>query len=269
VCRFAAYLGPSARLSTLLYDPPRSLEVQAYAPREQLHGSVNVDGTGVAWWDDPAERVPLRYVSERSPWSDPNLPALAPRLRAGVQLAAVRSATPGMPFSAGAVAPFLAGRLAGVHNGRIGAFRERTCGPLLARLPGRLVGGVGALSDSVVLFLHVVTAFERDPDAGLAAAVRAGVAEVARVCAEHDAAATLTVAVADGERVVALRAAVGSPANSLYTLRGGGRWPDAVLLASEPLDDDPAWRPVPVGCVVELTSEGVATVAVPELKDAA
>ena len=48
MCRLAARTGPSAPLSSLLYDPPRSLEVLAYDPREQQSGHVNVDGTGVA-----------------------------------------------------------------------------------------------------------------------------------------------------------------------------------------------------------------------------
>ena len=50
MCRLAAYAGPPAPLSALLYDPPHSLEHQAYAPRELVSGNVNVDGTGVAWW---------------------------------------------------------------------------------------------------------------------------------------------------------------------------------------------------------------------------
>jgi glutamine amidotransferase len=49
MCRMAAYVGPDAPLSALLYDPPHSLERRAYQPRELIHGAVNVDGTGVAW----------------------------------------------------------------------------------------------------------------------------------------------------------------------------------------------------------------------------
>ncbi len=281
MCRLAAYLGPPAPLSTLLYDAPRSLEVQANAPREQLQGNVNVDGMGIAWWEPEHPRpsgqvserprwpAPLRYVSERPPWSDQNLPALAPRLLGRIQLAAVRSATPGMPFSPGAVAPFVRGALAAAHNGRIEAFRERMCRVLLERLPGHLLGALDVLSDSTLLFLHIAAYLEREPGAGLAAAVRGGAGEVARACAEQGAAATLTLAVADGECVAALRAAVGRPTNSLYTLHDGRRWPGAVLLASEPLDDDPAWRPVPAGSLVELTRDGVVTVALPKLETAA
>ena len=67
MCRLAAHVGRPVALSTLLYDPPRSLEVLAHSPRELTHGVVNVDGTGVAWWPDRDE-PPLRYVTERTPW---------------------------------------------------------------------------------------------------------------------------------------------------------------------------------------------------------
>ncbi|MDP8970062.1 MAG: hypothetical protein M3N52_06135, partial [Actinomycetota bacterium] len=121
----AAYLGPPRPLSTLLYEPPRALQVQAYDPKEQLFGGVNVDGTGVAWWVDD-EPAPLLYRSDRPPWSDPNLPDLSRRLRARVQLAAVRSASPGIPYGTNYVAPFVHGTLACAHNGWLGEFRRAT-----------------------------------------------------------------------------------------------------------------------------------------------
>ena len=49
MCRIAAYAGPPVTLSAVLYDPPHSLERQAYRPNELVHGTVNVDSTGVAW----------------------------------------------------------------------------------------------------------------------------------------------------------------------------------------------------------------------------
>ncbi|HEX9888931.1 MAG TPA: hypothetical protein VGA69_05605, partial [Nitriliruptorales bacterium] len=125
MCRLAAYVGPPAPLSTLLYDPPRSLQVLSYQPRELLYGSVNVDGTGIAWWDE-IDQPPLRYVTASPPWSDPNLASLAPRLTGRVQLAAVRGATPDIPFGPANVAPFAHDGVAFVHNGWVGEFRRGT-----------------------------------------------------------------------------------------------------------------------------------------------
>lgn len=179
MCRLAAYLGPPVPLSRLLFDPPRSLEVQAHDPREQLHGTLNVDGTGVAWWNGDGEE-PLRYVNDRPPWSDPNLRGLAPRLTGRVQLAAVRSATVGHPFGPGNVAPFTYGHFSGAHNGFLGRYREATARPLTALLPDSHYSAMSAVSDSLTLFLRAVALHEERPADGLAAAVRRTVLEVGR-----------------------------------------------------------------------------------------
>lgn len=289
MCRLAAYVGPPVPLSALLYDPPHSLDRQAYAPREMLSGHVNVDGTGVAWWPpaDPGgtgstgeagdtrgtgstretgeagetgQTEPLRYVSERPPWSDPNLPTLAPRLRGRMQIAAVRSATPGVPFGPATVAPFTHGRLAGAHNGWLGRFRERTGRVLAERLPDDLHARLEAFSDSVLVFLTVVKHLDARPEAGLAEAVRAAAGEVVGVCAEADAEATLNLVVGDGERVVAVRTSHGVDANNpLAVLQGGERWRHASLIASEPLDDDEGWQSVADDQLVEVAPGGTTT----------
>lgn len=260
MCRIAAYVGPGVSLASVLYDPPHSLEHQAYAPRQMLMGNVNVDGTGLAWWpaDAPADEPPLRYVSERPPWSDPNLPGLAPRVEARMLLAAVRSATPGVPFGSGNIAPFVHGRLAAVHNGWLGRFREQTGRELAARLPEHLYARVDAVSDSLLVVLTVVKHHEERGEADLPGALRAATAEILDICAGADAEATLNVAVGDGERIVGVRTSRGTEGNNpVHFLQGGTTWPGGTLLASEPLDDDPAWEPVPDDHLFEVTAEGI------------
>jgi len=256
MCRFAAYVGPPAPLSTLLYDPPHSLEVQAYAPREMRSGTVNVDGTGIAWWPEPGP--PLRYISDKPPWSDPNLPLLAPRLRAGTQLAAVRSATPGMTLGAAAVAPLLFDHLAGAHNGFIDGFGGGWARVLLERLPDDLHAAIDVRSDSAVVLATVAHQLREGPDRGLAGAVAAAITSIAAVCDERSINATLNLLVSDGREVVASRAAAGTAANSLYLLASGGRWPAATVIASEPLDDDARWAPVADQSVVTVTPDGTS-----------
>ena len=257
MCRFAAYVGPPVPLSTLLYDAPHSLEIQAYAPRVQHNGLVNVDGTGVAWWPEPGP--PLRYVTDRPPWSDPNLPSLTPRLTAGLQVAAVRSATPGLPLGAAAVGPFVLDDLAGAHNGAIASFRDGCGRALLERLPDDLHAMVDVASDSLVLVATVARWLRAHPDDGLAGAVASTIAEVNDVCETHGAAATVNLLVADGHQVVASRSAIGTTANSLYVLAGGDRWPQATIIASEPLDDDAGWTEVSDGSLVTVTPDGTVT----------
>ncbi|MDX6645547.1 MAG: hypothetical protein QOK40_1274, partial [Miltoncostaeaceae bacterium] len=54
---------------------------------------------------------------------------------------------------------------------------------------------------------------------------------------------------------VASRAAAGGAADSLYLLADGRRFPDGTVVASEPLDDDPGWEPVPEGRIVVVVRD--------------
>jgi len=288
MCRLAAYLGPPAPLSVLLYDPPWSLAEQAYRPRRQEYGTVNVDGTAVVWWP-PGEAEPLRYATERPPWADPNLPLLAPRLHATVQLAAVRSATPGLPFGADAAPPFLHGGLALAHNGRIEGFRGALGRRLLASLPDDLYGALGPLPlhDSVLLLLLTAWGRRERPEAGgsggtvprlegpqadpmvaagppdgsrsLAGALGDAVTRVAGACAEAGERATLTALAAEHGHLAGVRVAVGlaSPALFLHLPTGpSGSESEAALVASEPLDDRSGWTEVPDRHLLDLSAAG-------------
>lgn len=249
MCRIAAYVGPPQPLDTLLYGAPHSLSEQAYAPREQLYGNVNVDGTGVAWWPDTGGG-PVRYASTSPPWSDDNLRELAPALRAPAMVAAVRGATPGMPGGRAAVAPFVAGRVAVAHNGWLDGFRDGVGPRLIGELPPRWLTELAVPSDSLVIALHLAARLV--PDADLLDTVAATLRHVAAVCREAKRSATLNLVVCDGQRLVASRASVDAPHNSLYVLaEGEPPWRDAALVASEPLDDRP-WEPVPPDHLVEV-----------------
>lgn len=249
MCRFAGYLGPDAPLSTLLTDSSHGLFEQAHSPRMQTYGKINVDGTGVAWWRQ-GDPDPLRYVFAGAPWADPNLPVLAPRLSGVLQIAAVRSATAGIPFGAGNVHPFLVpaseGRpgLAMAHNGFLRGFRGPVGHALICDLPEDVYALLDAVSDSQALLLTIEKHRRAASDPDLADAVSAAIAEAKDVCGHYEQAATLNVVIADGSSLVATRTALGTRTNSLWVARHHRRWPDALLVASEPLDDDPAWDEV-------------------------
>lgn len=286
MCRYFAYRGPAAPLSTWLYDAPHSLEKQAYQPAEMVRGTINVDGIGFAWWqlEDPQ---PFRYVFDGPPWSDPNLPTLAPRLTSGLQLAQVRGATPGIGVGAAHVQPFVDDetRIAFTHNGWLGGFRGPVGHELLRRLPAHRFASLPTMNDSAALFCLVAERVTRGSP--LADALVDGAAEVLAVCREHEQAATLSVTVVSADATVAIRTALGVPSNSLYqsvradasiqhaapgaetnaapsaatkslpddASRVSAR-PAAWLLASEPLDDG-AWTAVEPEHVVTLTADGI------------
>lgn len=260
MCRLAGLVArDEVPLSSLLYDLPHSLQHQAYRPTSLRFGTVNVDGTGVAWFADDAPE-PLRLVTDSPPWSDPNLPWLAPRLRSATQLAAVRAATPGIPYGTSFVAPFTYGPMAGVHNGFLEGYRDELAVPMLTALPPKVAAAQHVASDSLALFLAAVA--RRLDGATLAEAAVAAVCDAAERCRAAGRGAALNLALAEAGNVVALRASTGLPTNTLWVHEAESR----SLVTSEPMDDDAGWREVPPGSLVELTSAGAAVTPVEGLE---
>jgi glutamine amidotransferase len=223
MCRHLAWLGRPRTLASLVLDPPSSLLVQSYAPRRQRYGTVNADGWGVGFYA-PDRPEPARWRSARPLWGDPSFASVAPVLSSGCVVAAVRSATVGMPLEESAAAPFTDGRVLLSHNGRV----DR------AVLPP--VRDAESTVDSALL---AALAFDRGLDA-----LAATVAEVGAA----DPAARLNLLAADGTRLLATT--WGDTLSVLVT-------DDGTALASEPWDDDPAWRDVPDRHLVEVTSDGL------------
>ncbi|MFC7588386.1 class II glutamine amidotransferase [Nonomuraea antimicrobica] len=118
MCRHAAWLGAARSLSSLVQEPEYGLLVQSYAPRHQRAGLINADGFGMGWYV-PARPEPVRYRRAVPIWTDANLPALAEVTRSTCLLAAVRSATVGMPVEESATAPFADRTWLLSHNGRV------------------------------------------------------------------------------------------------------------------------------------------------------
>ncbi|MEQ3553562.1 ergothioneine biosynthesis protein EgtC [Pseudonocardia nematodicida] len=117
MCRHLAYLGPARTLAATLLDPPHGLLAQSYAPADMRGGgTINADGFGAGWYPAPGAG-PVRVRSEKPLWTDTSFAALAGATASGAVLAAVRSATVGMPVTATAAAPFADGRWLFSHNG--------------------------------------------------------------------------------------------------------------------------------------------------------
>jgi glutamine amidotransferase len=224
MCRHLAWLGRPRTLASLVLDPPSSLLVQSYAPRRQRYGTVNADGWGVGFYL-PGRAEPARWRSARPLWGEASFASVAPVISSGCVLAAVRSATVGMPIEESAAAPFTDGRWLLSHNGRV----DR------AELPPARTAE--STVDSALLAALV---FERGPDA-LGATVR----EVAGA----DPAARLNLLLTDGARLLATT--WGDTLSVLTT-------PDGTALASEPWDDDPGWTDVPDRHLVEVTPDGAS-----------
>jgi glutamine amidotransferase len=229
MCRHLGWLGTGVTVSSLVLDPPFGLRVQSYAPRRQKHCLLNADGWGVGFFDTsspgfPEGGVPRRWRSQAPLWGDVSFDSVAPALRSHCVVAAVRSATVGMPIEVSATAPFTDGRWLLSHNGIV----DRAALPTTT--------GAESVCDSAIL---AATIFDRGLDA---------LGETILEVAAADPNARLNILAANGSRMLAT-----AWGDTLSILRR----PDGVVLASEPYDNDSDWEDVPDRHLVEVTANGV------------
>jgi glutamine amidotransferase len=262
VCRHLAYVGPPTTLAALLLDPPHGLLHQSYAPADMRGGgTVNADGFGAGWYPpapvpdpgaatgaaphgDPAADpcavdggAPARYRSDRPIWGDTGFASLAAVTPASGVLAAVRSATPGLPVTTAAAAPFAEGRWLFSHNGVVRGWPSAVAGPA-AELPVTHLLTLDAPTDSALLWALVRHRLRMgdDPASVLTDVVRA-----------VDAAAPgsrLNLLLTDGTAIWAT-----TWTHALSVRETGG----AVTVASEPSDTGAGWVTVPDRCLVVAT----------------
>jgi glutamine amidotransferase len=232
VCRHLAWLGEPRSLASLVLDPPSGLLVQSYAPRRQAHGTVNADGWGVGFYP-PGRAEPARWRSDRPLWTDASFGSVAPTINAGCVLAAVRSATVGMPIDESAVAPFRSGRWLLSHNGIV----DRSVLPTYR--------DAESVCDAAVLAAHVLA---RGPGR---------LAETVVDVGRRDPGARLNLLLTDGGQLLA------TTWGDTLSIRAE---PTGVVVASEPYDDDPGWLDVPDRQFVQVTAGSADGVTVTPLE---
>jgi glutamine amidotransferase len=241
MCRHLAYLGPPATLRSVIIDPPYGLYRQSWAPRRQRYGTVNADGFGVGWYA-PGDPVPARYRHPGPIWGDESFADVARVTSAAALLAAVRSATAGTDPGTAAAAPYAAGRWLFSHNGVLAGWPVSAAG-LAATLPAEALLGLEARVDSALLWALVLGRLRcgRAPGEALA--------DVIAMLRAAGVAGRFNFLLTDGQVIAA------TAAGDTLSYR---RRDDAVLVASEPGDDDPGWAEVPDGSVLTATPQQVS-----------
>jgi glutamine amidotransferase len=233
MCRHLCFLGTEPiLLRELLFDPPHSLARQSYAPCDMRGGGrVNADGFGAGWYADRAGPA-VRYRRAGPIWQDTSFVELAAHTSAVSVLAAVRNATVGMPITETAAAPFTDGRWVFSLNGRIQGWPD-SIAELAGTLPTAALLTMDAPTDSALLWAMLR---HRLADGGEPGAVLAGLAGEVLAAAPES---RLNLLLTDGRRAYAT-----TVTHALSVRR------NPTLIASEPLDDDPDWQPVPDGRLV-------------------
>ena len=246
MCRHFAYVGDIISIRSALFDPPHSLVQQAWAPRRQRHGTMNVDGFGIGWYAD-GDPVPARYRRAGPIWADPCFADVARVTRSRAVLAAVRSATQGCEAGDAAAAPFGSGQWLFSHNGRLNEWPGGTTA-LAVTLPPADLLGLEARSDSALAWALVASrlrAGASPPDA---------LADVIAELAAHQITGRFNSLLTDGLMVAAT--AVG---DTLYYRLAGG----SVTVASEPTDPGPGWTEVSDHTLLTATADGVELTPLP------
>ncbi|WP_305094239.1 ergothioneine biosynthesis protein EgtC [Prescottella sp. R16] len=227
MCRHLGYLGPTRSVREVITAGEFSLLRQSWDPRDMRGGgTVNADGFGAAWWGSGS--TISRYRSAQPIWSDPVLPEMLSRTRSHAIVAAVRSATVGMPVERSACAPFVSGHWAFSLNGRIAGWPETMTEPA-RRLPVLDLLGLEAPTDSAFVWLLVRDALrEHSPEVALM--------QVTSLISDAAPGSRLNMLLGDGRQLWAT-----TWDHSLSALVDD----DRAVVSSEPYDRNHEWKAIP------------------------
>ena len=229
MCRHLSYLGRPIMLAELLIDPPHALLRQSWAPHDMRGGgTINADGFGVGWYADDAD-APIRYRRASPMWTDTGFAEFARVTRSPAVLAAVRSATVGLPVSESATAPFASGPWLFSHNGVVSGW-PHSVAKLAESLPVVDLLTLDAPTDAALLWALVRHRLRGG--AQPAEVLRSVVADVSAAAPES----RLNLLLSDGRSTFAT--AVGHSLSVRHT-------DTAVVVASEPFDTAAGWTEVP------------------------
>lgn len=258
MCRFTLYMGEPIRLSSLLMEPEHSLIRQSTHSREREE-PLNGDGFGVGWFAADPRLEPAVFRSITPAWNNRNLANLARVVSSGCILAHVRAATQSSGVNEANCHPFRFRSHLFMHNGDVGGFRQ-VRRALLASVGAEAFDNVYGSTDSEHVFALVIDEMLRAPtwiDAGerLARSLERAIARVVELVGKYGQGepSYLNCALSDGHNAVVSRYSNdpdGVP-ESLYYYSGGvypsldGRMARSVLVSSERLTADPAWREIP------------------------
>lgn len=264
MCRFTLYMGEPIRLSSLLIEPEHSLIRQSTHSQEREE-PLNGDGFGVGWYAEDLRLEPAVFRSITPAWNNRNLANLARVVSSGCILAHVRAATQSSGVNEANCHPFRHRSLLFMHNGDVGNFRK-VRRHMLASVHDDAFDNVYGSTDSEHVFALVIDEMRRapawtDPAERMAGALRAAIMRVVEIVAKHGGKepSYLNCALSDGQNAVVSRFTDDphEAPETLYYYCGSGIYPSVdgrasktVLVSSERLTQDPAWRVIPANHMV-------------------
>jgi glutamine amidotransferase len=268
MCRFTLYMGEPIRLSSLLLEPEHSLIRQSTHAREREE-PLNGDGFGVGWYATDPRLEPAVFRSISPAWNNRNLVNLSRVVSSGCILAHVRAATESSGVNEANCHPFRFRSHLFMHNGDVGQFRK-VRRHMLASIRDEAFDNVYGSTDSEHVFALVIDEMLRaptwvEPSERMAGALQAAIRRVVELVDKHGNGepSYLNCALSDGRNAVVSRFS-NDPKDtpeSLYYYSGAiypsldGRVARSVLVSSERLTADEAWREIPPNHMV-IVREG-------------
>lgn len=236
MCRLAAYLGKAIYLKDFFSEPDHSLLRQAWQPKQMQEATLNADGFGIGWYDHQDNAV--SYKQTLPAWSDTNLHSLGNSFSRSLWLGYVRSATPGQLVHIGNTQPFTFNGVHFLHNGLIEGFQSGIKQTLADLIDKDLLTSIQSDTDSAWIAALLQQQLKQTTDIGQA---------MAQCCAQLQSVVgakkvLMNIIVSDGNVLYALRHAINAGSPTLYILLNGKNFPESILIASEPFDDDSGWQ---------------------------
>ncbi len=241
MCRLAAYLGDPVPLQQFLLDPPHSLMVQSWAPRELRYAKLNADGFGIGWY--ARDGKPATYRNILPIWNDTNLNPLCRSLEQSLYVAMIRSATVGNPVSQANTQPFCDQELLFTHNGYITNFHAGLRPVIERELTPVIQADIQGNTDSEHLFALLRQMLSQDAELTIERGLLTLCSRLAHWLEGTE--ALLNFVLSDGERLYAVRHALNHDCPSLYYTTDDDSFPNGQLIASERLTEAEYWQPVP------------------------
>jgi predicted glutamine amidotransferase len=255
MCRWLAYYGDPIPIETLVFRRQHSLIDQSLHSRQGAT-TTNGDGFGIGWYSELGG-MPGVYRSVHPAWNDRNLRELAAHISSPLFFAHIRAST-GTAVQETNAHPFRHGRWLFMHNGLVRDF-PRVRRDLLLAVDPDLVPEIEGSTDSELLFYLALT-FDLEQDPVGALERMAGLVEDVADERGIEDPLQMSVAVTDGERIIAVRYSSEGKSRSLYFSTHARvlkeQYPDleelqalsdeARAVVSEPLGDlVGAWNEVP------------------------
>lgn len=210
MCRWISYSGSPIPIDELILNAEFSLIDQSMSSRLTTN-PTNGDGFGLGWYSRGEQ--PGVYHSISPAWNDGNLRELAHHIESPLFMAHVRRST-GTPVQQSNCHPYRHGRWMFVHNGLLRDFGRMKRELMLAVDPALYACIRGSTDSEVMFYLALTFGLDQEPIQALER--MAGLIEGVASGLEIKNPIQMTIGLADGNRLVAVRYSSENNSRSLF-----------------------------------------------------